>query len=350
MGPAQSDRHWSRRRATAGAASVTLLALVGVGDWLTGPDLSFALFYLIPLFVAALRIGRNAGLLLAVISAVVSFIADRSGAALYSHPLFLFWNSALRFAFFVTAVVLVSEWKRWEERLAQLVEQRTAELRSEIQRREQSTAAMKLLAAQLSQAEQAERSRIAHDIHDSLSQMLTLLKLNLQSIAAAKSGLELHDSVQMVEELIKQAQVLTFELHPAMLDDLGLPATLQWYAVQFGGRTRAVVTVSEHGNRASLPRSLANYLFRSVKELLNNAVRHGKAKEIVIGLHWEPGIIRIVVDDDGLGFDAAALNSDARRGLGLAGIRERLSSLGGSMRLEAAAGRGTRVVLEAPLE
>jgi signal transduction histidine kinase len=134
-----------------------------------------------------------------------------------------------------------------------------------------------------------------------------------------------------------------------MLDQFGLVPTLRRHAEQFAGRANVEVLISEEGNPRPLSDRIANYLFRSVKELLNNAVKHGHAKQIIARFFWEENGIRVVVDDDGGGFDTADLAvPDIQRGLGLAGIRERLTSLGGNLKLESTGGEGTRVMMELP--
>jgi two-component system sensor histidine kinase DegS len=136
-----------------------------------------------------------------------------------------------------------------------------------------------------------------------------------------------------------------------MIDDLGLVATLNGYARDFGKRSTIDVIVTEHGVPARPASALSHYLFRAVKELLNNAARHGHAEEIVIAVHWEPSRLRIVVDDDGSGFDSANLpHRQGPGGLGLAGISERLSTLGGGLYVESKIGQGARVILEVPIE
>jgi signal transduction histidine kinase len=136
-----------------------------------------------------------------------------------------------------------------------------------------------------------------------------------------------------------------------MLEQFGLVPTLKRHAEQFGARANVEVMVSEEGEARKLSDRIANYLFRSVKELLNNAVKHGNAKQIIARFYWERDGIRVVVDDDGEGFDTAELLvPNSQRGLGLAGIRERLTSLGGDLKLESTPGEGTRVMLELPWE
>src|SRR5262249_39119504 len=162
----------------------------------------------------------------------------------------------------------------------------------------------------------------------------SLMKINLDAAAleapeGTKLRSRLSDCAKSADDLIRQTRTLTFDLHPAMLDDLGLVATLERYSREFMQRAEIEVMITENGRRRPLAWPLANSLSRAVKELLNNAARHGHADEIVIAVHWEFSCVRIVVDDNGAGFDATtALHPESRRGLGLPGIEERLASLG----------------------
>ena len=212
---------------------------------------------------------------------------------------------------------------------------------------------MRRLAAQLGTAEDTERRRLATDLHDSIGQSLSLLKLNLEPLAQQAP----HDpvflralttSLQLLDNVIKQTRTLMFELYPTMLHDLGLVPTLLWYSEQLSAQ--AQVTVSEIGKTRPLPSPLASYLFRAAKELLGNAVRHGRAREIIVAVHWRRDTLKLVIDDDGCGFDPVkVLAPQTQRGLGLAGIHERLLSLSGKMFIESDPGRGTRIIMEAPL-
>ena len=154
----------------------------------------------------------------------------------------------------------------------------------------------------------------------------------------------------MVDDLIRQTREMTFDLHPSMLDHFGLVPTLQRFAEDFQRRTLSEVTISEMGERVVLQSTLASYLFRAIKEVVNNAVKHGNAKEIIVAIHWDPLQMRTVIDDDGKGFDPVqALAPQVRRGLGLAGMDERLTSLGGKLGVESQPGNGARVILEVPV-
>jgi PAS domain S-box-containing protein len=161
------------------------------------------------------------------------------------------------------------------------------------------------LAAQLSAAEDAERRRLARDIHDSLGQGLSVVKMDLEaalqeSASHPRSSALLSRSLGQMTRLIEETRTLTFDLYPSMLDDLGLVPTLLSYVDQQAGGPLPV-SLSETGERRALPGPVANYLFRSIKELFNNARKHAHATAAIIALHWQRGALRIMVVDDGRG-------------------------------------------------
>ena len=324
------------------AATIVVVALIGLLNHIAPTDLSFTFYYLSPVLLLTWFLGRRAGYLMAFVSIGTFLFAELHGAASYLQPSMVYWNAASRLSFFLLSVALLSSFRNLSTRLGAMVDERTK--------------ALQRLAAQLSEAEDAERRRLAYDIHDGFGQILSMLKLNLagtqlEADEGTQARQRIDTAIAMVNDLIDRTRTLTFDLHPAMLDHLGLVPTLRRHAEQFTRQTNVEVTVSEDGAPPKLATTTANYLFRSIKELLNNAVKHGQAKQIVAAVHWMPAYARIVIDDDGAGFDAAAAFTPGHnKGIGLASIRERLLSLGGSIRLESSSGSGTRVVLELPLE
>ncbi|MDB5299239.1 MAG: hypothetical protein JWO87_902 [Phycisphaerales bacterium] len=323
------------------AATASIVVLIGYLNSNAPTDLTFTFYYLAPVLFVTWFLGRWEGYFIAVFSIGTFLVAELHGAASYNHPSMAYWNAGSRLSFFLLSVALLSSFRNLSTRLGAMVDERTK--------------ALQRLAAQLSEAEDSERRRLAYDIHDGFGQILSILKLNLaialpEAPEGTETRLRINAAIAMVNDLIDRTRTLTFDLHPAMLDHLGLVPTLRRHAEQFAKQTGVEVTVSEDGAPPKLATTTANYLFRSIKELLNNAVKHGQAKQIVAAVHWTPAYVRIVIDDDGAGFDsAAAFTPGHNKGIGLAGIRERLLSLGGSIRLESSAGSGTRVVLELPL-
>ena len=346
------------------AAALGMLFLLGWADVASGPDVHLGILYIIPVLFAAWYGGRWPGYFVNLSATLVwlktteLIRSDHSALQLVLGKGLFFEsvNLIIRMIFYAILVELLVLLRSVGQELEQSVRDRTIELRLEIADRLRAQESLRKLAAQLSAAEDVERRKLAYDIHDALSQMLGLVKMNLETVVAetatdSRQFDRLSDVVKTVDDLIRQTREMTFDLHPSMLDHFGLIPTLQRFAQDYSNRTHAEVSVTETGDRADLPGSLASYLFRAIKELVNNAVRHGNAREIIVAVHWDPGRMRTVVDDDGEGFDPVkATEPRARRGLGLAGIDERLTSFGGKMSIESQPGSGARIILEVPVD
>ena len=334
-----------------GSLAVGVVALV---DFTTGPHIHVGPLYLIPVVLAAWYGGRWPGYAVSVLTTVAWMWIGRPVFERADSPRDEAVTMAVRLLFYPAMAEVLLLLRRIEVRLRAAVERQAAELQREVADRHRAEAALRELAAQLSAAEDAERRRIAYDIHDALSQSLGVAKLTLETVVAetaidARQYPRLTDVVSLIDGLIRQTRELTFDLHPSMLDHFGLVPTLQQYGQEFTRRTMAELIVTESGEPRKLPTSLAAYLFRSIKELLNNAVKHGNAKEVVAAVVWSDVELRVVVDDDGAGCDPVeARRPKPGRGLGLAGIDERLTRLGGRLLLESQPGHGTRVILEVP--
>lgn len=210
------------------------------------------------------------------------------------------------------------------------------------------------LASELLLAEERERRRLAIDLHDGLNQTITLVRLRLGELLAKSAGAppgelrsELGEIAALVDQANQSARSLTFQLSPPVLHDLGFEPALQWLVEDVGRTYRLAIQLDSPEEPSPLSERLRVLLFRAVRELLINVAKHAGAQCARVRLERGSAEICIVVEDDGQAFDAEALGS---RGLGLSGIRERLSHLGGAMYIASAAGHGTRVTLVAPLE
>lgn len=334
---------------------ILLLALLGYADVSAGPTLKLTCFYLIPAFLLTWFMGRRWGYAVAVVYAVVSFATDIHDLPQNISTL-SFWNAAVRLATFVAFTLMIDLCRNLTREIERLVEAKTAGLQREINIREESEEAIHTLASQLSAAEDAQRKQLGHDLHDTLSQHLTVLKLQLEEAKAelpadSSPQRRLDNSLSLLEALIQQTRTLTFELYPSMLDDLGLVATLHRYAEQFENQTAVRIIVTESDTPQELPSPVGAFLFRTVKELVTNAVKHGKAREVLVQIRWRKQAVRIVIDDDGAGFDPAeALNPENRKGIGLASIIERLRFFGGTLRIESSDQQGSRAIVDFPLQ
>lgn len=231
-----------------------------------------------------------------------------------------------------------------EEKIAKLQEERLHEsqqretMRGELFRR--------IVAAQ-----EAERQRIARDLHDETGQSLTALGLGLRGLAGKlnprnKEPLEtLHKLETMTTESLRELQRLISDLRPSHLDDLGLPAALRWYANRVQENSAIEIRVDIAGEERVLPEAIKITVFRIIQECLNNVIKHSRATNVNIHLQFGPKNVRIYIRDNGVGFDLnmVALRRTHRPSLGLAGMEERAALLGGSLSVSSRPGYGTEV-------
>lgn len=208
------------------------------------------------------------------------------------------------------------------------------------------TANLRRLATEIIDAEDHQRRQLARDLHDAIGQTLSAIKLELETRSARTGQPDLDDIAAQLCAMHRQIRTLTFELYPAMLDDLGLFATLEHYAGRLAPEG-VCVTVRELGRRRPLSPTRASFVFRAARELLHNVVKHARAREALVTLVWSARSLRLSVVDDGVGLGDRDPWSSG--GLGLFDIRERVTYLGGRMQLDSTA-TGTHVILDVPLE
>jgi signal transduction histidine kinase len=200
------------------------------------------------------------------------------------------------------------------------------------------------------QAQEAERRRLARELHDETGQALTSILLGLAAVeraetaeAARAAAGELRD---LVVETLQAVRRLAVELRPSALDDFGLEPALRRLGetVREGGELD--VQVEARLGEERLPADVETALYRIVQEALTNVVKHAGAAHVSIVLTRKQGSVVVMIEDDGCGFDPAKISRD---GLGLLGMRERVQLLDGELEIETSPGSGTTLVLELPL-
>jgi len=194
--------------------------------------------------------------------------------------------------------------------------------------------------------QETERKRIAESLHNGLGQLLYATKLSLGDRTGAVPRNP--QVLALLEEAIRTTRTLSFELTPGILEDFGLPTALEALVKRLAP---AGLPVRLHlaGLADRLPAAVELSVYRMVQELLNNAMRHAQAREVTVHVARDPGRLEVSVEDDGRGLDAAALAAQPLAGIGLAGVRNRVALLGGTLALNAQVGRGTIVSFELPL-
>ncbi|WP_329534785.1 GAF domain-containing sensor histidine kinase [Streptomyces sp. NBC_01450] len=197
-----------------------------------------------------------------------------------------------------------------------------------------------------------ERSRLAHELHDAVSQKLFSLRLTAQAAAAlvdrdpARAKGELHQVAMLAAEATEELRAAVIELRPAALDEDGLVATLRTQIQVLDRAHSARVTFAGHGVRA-LPAAQEEAVLRVAQEALHNALRHSGAGRVDVTLEKRGTGTVLRVSDDGSGFEPTATRT-AGRHLGLVSMRDRSSGVGGTLSVESAPGKGTTIEMEVP--
>jgi two-component system sensor histidine kinase UhpB len=211
-------------------------------------------------------------------------------------------------------------------------------------------------ATQILNAQEEERKRIARELHDETSQVLTSLLISLaileESITASEARARIAETRQLAHQTLRAIRNLSLDLRPSALDDLGLLPALRWYVKEYQQKFSIEVEFQAAGFKERLPTEKETALYRIVQESLTNAARHGHAHKIRVLLEEDEQEIQVRVVDDGSGFDIEKLQKapgpGQERGWGLVGMRERAALLGGHLEIHAKPGQGTSIYARIP--
>ena len=236
--------------------------------------------------------------------------------------------------------------------LNQTLERRVARRTAEAVERAQK---LRLLSAELSLAEEAERRRIAEMLHEDLQQLLVVARMQLGALCrtqdAAQRGPIGREIADLLERSFQLTRSLSVELAPPVLYEHGLAAALEWLAAETRKNYNIEVTVEADCSANPKAADVRIFLFRAVRELLLNSAKHAGGSAVHIKMqHRRPDKVRIIVADDGPGFDRNSLD-DKRTGsqtVGLPNIRDRVSNFGGEFHINSGPMRGTRITLSLP--
>ena len=210
---------------------------------------------------------------------------------------------------------------------------------------------------QVTMAQEEERKRIARELHDDTIQALIVLSRQLDDLACRASDLSQDDKLlleglwQQTNSIMEGLRRLSQDLRPATLDRLGLLPALEWLASDVGKLSGLNVQVETDGAERRLAPEVELVLFRIVQEALRNVWRHSQATSAQVSVEFQDGKTMITVKDNGKGFQLQSPMGDLTKSgkLGLAGMKERARLLGGSLKVESEPGKGTTVIVEAPV-
>jgi len=204
--------------------------------------------------------------------------------------------------------------------------------------------------------QEEERKRISRELHDETSQVLASLDASLEAAVGmlpdgtneAKAILRKAQSLAI--NILDDVQKLIYELRPALLDDLGLVATIRWLSENNLEAAGITVNLKTSGRQRRLPPQIETTLFRVIQETISNITKHSRAKKVNINLHFRKHFIKVNIMDDGIGFDVdeAISSKDRPRGLGLLGMKERIQLTEGALSIRASHS-GTEINIKIPL-
>jgi len=229
-------------------------------------------------------------------------------------------------------------------------------IRAEKRAREYQTH-LKTLASELSLTEERERHRIAAEMNATIGQSLVISKMKLDKLRASTPYDDIAGTLGevcgLLGQTIQETRTLTFDLCSPILYELGFEkAVAEWLSEQIENKHGIKSEFQDDGQEKPLDEEMRVFLFCDVRELLFNVIRHAQAKKVKVSMQKVKNLIKVIVEDDGLGFNPDKVMMKAVRtgAFGLFSIRQRLELLGGHLEIESAPGQGTKVTIIAPLK
>ncbi len=325
-------------RLALAAAAIAIVAVVGIADYLTGYELAFSIFYLVPVVLMAWFVGRSMAVGMAILSVAVSLVGDCAAGVLLNRFV-LYWNATIVLGGYLIVVWLLTRLRILHLELEERVRHRTAALTAEMTERER-------LEKELLEISEGEQRRIGYDLHDSLCQHLIATALAGQVLEeklaarALREAADAHRVVQLIEDGIDLTRTLARGLHPVELETEGLIGALTVLAANISERFRITCELQCPQPILFHDAAAALHVYRIVQEAVSNAIKHGGAQRVVIALAEDEHGTTLTVTDDGRGL-AEATRQGA--GMGLRNMAHRASMIGGRFDIQSNAPRGVVV-------
>ena len=237
------------------------------------------------------------------------------------------------------------------QELAAVNESLVAEVAERVQTEQSlkySRQALQKLAFQLLRVQEEERRRISRDLHDDINQRLALLAMDIETVGRQLSsspgqiGRIVQEIQERVVELSDVVRHLAYQLHPSILDDLGLPIAVQRLVEDFTTRSHIQGSFGCKNIPAAIPQEIATCLYRITQESLSNVVRHAEATRVDVELTGFQSELMVTITDNGVGFDSEQFRNGSH-GLGLLGMKERVALVQGDLHVVSSEGKGTKV-------
>lgn len=321
-----------------------LIAMIGALSYITGPQFSCSLLYLIPILLIARVAGFIQGFFAALLAALIWLAADLyaeylTTEVIFDNSLTPYWNAMMRLGTFLIAASLVSAMRSINTHLEDRVSERTAALEAQVAENLE-------LEKNILEISDREQVRIGQDLHDGLCQQLVsaAFSANLLQKKLNENGTpgiqDANRIVDMIDDAITQARNLARGLYPVRLESEGLEMALRELAATMSRRSSINCSVECETQMMPCKPTTGIHLYRIAQEALTNAAKHAGAQKIVMSLSLDQGHVTLVVADDGIGIPNASLNPE---GLGLRIMEYRARMIGGEFIIHHLPPHGTKV-------
>lgn len=319
---------------------------IGLADVASPKEMTFGIFYLIPVVLSGWALGNAAGLAVSFFATVVWCAVDARVLGHGDHVL-VAWNFFSRFAVYACVVLAVARVRLLQDGLQEMVENRTRQLKEEVAHRLE-------VQREITSVTDRERQRIGHELHDGLGQYLAGLAFRCKALEQSLSSqpaleqqrLYAKELTEMISNAIRQARLLARGLDPIELDNGDLMPAFEQLADEIQ-HTYSIACLFQSNTRSSVRviDSVGMALYRICQEAVHNGVRHGGARNVRIQLSVADQVLRLCVLDDGKGFVPGPGRS---AGMGLHIMKYRAEQIGGSLAITSVPGEGTQVICTLP--
>ena len=329
--------HYARR--TTLAVSISLVAIIGLIDYMAGWQISLSAIYAYPITLAAWYVGPGSAYMLALLSVALYMGGDLAADVPYTSWVVFVWNGLVRLLFYAVLIQMLDYIRLLTNGLEARVLERTADLRKEIATRER-------LERELLEVGGRERRRLGYDLHDGLCQHLTGTALAVQVLQEklARRGLpeaaEAAKAVDLVEDGIQLSRKLAKGLQPVEMHAGGLMQALQEFAAATTELFKVNCRFECQAPIFFADASTADHLYLIAREATGNALKHGRAQKVVISLEENEEGSLLTVRDDGIGLPDPLPKTE---GMGLAIMAQRANLIGASFAIASKSGAGTIV-------
>lgn len=334
-----------RSKLFSAVVGVALVALIGLIDFLAGYAIFFSAFYLLPVALAAWFVGGTFGIAISILSVVVSVVGDYAAGAQYSSVFVPIWNGAIALTVYLVVVKTLTSLRRLHHELEERVRQRTTALTNEMQERAR-------LEKEILEISEREQQRIGHDLHDGLCQHWAATAMAGQVLSEKLAGKSLPETadareiVRLAENGITLTRNLAHGIFPAEMEPDGLLTALREFAANASKLFKVACAFDCESPPQIGAATAATHLYRIAQEAVQNAIRHGRPKQIIISLSNQKNRVELTIEDDGTGLPD---DWQKNRGLGTRIMAHRATMIGGTFSIEPNPTGGTFVKCSVPI-